>query len=116
MSLRSFLPFALVALAAASLAPACSNQGLGQACNIENNSADCEDGLVCVSKTELLGTSDICCPAEGSDVPSCTPGGLTGGATTGTATGTGGAGGTGGTGGMAGAGGTGGTGGQGGGL
>lgn len=103
MPLRFSLLLALLTLAAASLVPACSNQSEGQACNTDNGDVDCEEGLICVSKTKLLGNSDICCPVEGGDLPACVPGSLTGGA--------GGAGGTGGTGGTGGAGGAGGTGG-----
>lgn len=116
ISRRIFFPgFVLVALAAGLAFAACSNQGVGQACSIDNNSTDCEDGLVCVSKTELLGNADICCPPTGSDDPACTPGALTGGVGGGGgAGGEGGAGGAGGAGGQGGAGGAGGQGGAGG--
>jgi len=81
-------------LSVLSAVEGCSNQAIGQVCNVENGNADCEDGLVCRSKTELLGAADICCPSTITDNPACIPGGLTGGAATGT--GTGGEGGTGG--------------------
>jgi hypothetical protein len=106
ISRRLYRGFVLVVLATALGSAACANQGLGQACNIDNASADCEEGLVCVSRTELLGLSDICCPLTGSTDPACTPGALTGGV--------GGAGGAGGGGGAGGAGGAGGGGGEGG--
>jgi hypothetical protein len=72
----------LVALAAGLIAvllgPGCSNQGVGQQCSIDNQNTDCETGLVCVSKTELGGLSDICCPPSGSNDPACIPNVLTG--------------------------------------
>ena len=115
-SLRFFALSVLVALGAVFGFGGCSNQSLGQRCSIDNNNDDCQDGLVCVSKAELLGPSDICCPPGGSTHPACTPGALNegGGGGAGGAGGTGGAGGAGGTGGAGGAGGAGGTGGMGG--
>lgn len=74
---RLFPASVLVALSAGLIAvllgPACSNQGVGQQCSIDNENTDCDTGLVCVSKTELGGLSDICCPPSGSNDPACIP-------------------------------------------
>jgi hypothetical protein len=86
--------------------PACSNEAEGQACSVDNVNADCEDGLVCVSKSELNTQADICCKPSGSTNPACIPGNL--GSSSSSSSGEGGAGGAGGTGGTGGMGGTGG--------
>lgn len=112
-SYRYFLPLTLLGLAVALNLPACSNQSEGQVCNIENGNEDCEEGLTCISKTQLLGTSDICCPATGSTHPACIPdtatGGVSSSSSASSSSGAGGTGGTGGAGGSGGAGGQGGT-------
>ncbi len=93
----ALLGLSLVVLASAPFA--CSSQGEGQRCNVDNGNDDCEEGLVCTSSRELGGNADICCPASGtSNSPDCTKGGTTaagtGGGTTGVTTGGGMGGGT----------------------
>ena len=92
---------------ATALMPGCSNQAEGQACSIDNVNADCEDGLVCVSKTELDTQVDICCKPSGSTNPACIPGNLgSSSSSSSSSSGEGGAGGAAGSGGSAGAGGS----------
>jgi hypothetical protein len=110
ISLRLPLLSALIALGAALTVVACSNQGIGQQCNVDNGNVDCDDGLICTSRSQLLGLADICCPATGSNHPACVPGGLSSGQGGGSASSTGGVGGAGGTGGASGSGGAGSTG------
>ena len=114
----SRVAFAIVGLGivgAMALMPGCSNQVEGQSCSVDNVNADCEDGLVCVSKTELNTQVDICCKPSGSTNPACIPGNLgSSSSSSSSAGGGGGAGGVGGSGGTAGAGGAGGTAGAGG--
>jgi hypothetical protein len=99
------LPFAYFG----SLFGGCAAQGIGQPCSQLNNNDDCALGLVCTSKSVLMGSSDICCLPSGNTDPSCIPGTLgTGGGDGGLSTGGTGGTGVGGTGGT----GTGGTGGN----
>ncbi len=106
--------FVLGLCAAPTTIAACSNQAEGQACSVDNVNADCEEGLVCVSKTELDTLVDICCKPTGSTNPACIPGTLGSGSTGSGGAGNGGEGGQGGAGGAGGAGGVGGAGGAGG--
>jgi len=58
---------ALVLVAGIAIVVACSNQGEGEVCNIENDSDDCEQGLnlVCYPAGQLNNvTSDRCCPSD----------------------------------------------------
>jgi hypothetical protein len=103
-SLRSSIIVALLALfggAGLSLGSiACSNQGEGARCEIENADDDCQEGLVCTSAEQLGGNADICCPPGGvSENPACIPGGGSTTSTTTSSTSTGGGGGAGGEGG-----------------
>lgn len=95
---------------------ACSNQGEGARCEIENGDDDCQEGLVCTTAEQLGGNADICCPPGGvSENPACIPGGSSTTSTTTSTSSTGGGGGAGGAGGSGGgAGGAGGVGGAGG--
>jgi hypothetical protein len=81
----------------------CSNQSEGQACSVDNVNADCEDGLVCVTRTELNTQVDICCKPTGSTNPACIPGNL-GSSSSSSSSGAGGGGGAGGAGGSGGGG------------
>jgi len=107
--------FTLGLCAAFAVFAGCSNQAEGQACNVDNIDADCEEGLVCRSKTELDTLVDICCKPKDSDNPACIPGTLAGSSSSSSSSsgagggGAGGGGGTGGGGGGAGAGAGGGT-------
>ncbi len=112
----SRVAFAIVGLGifgATALMPGCSNQIEGQSCSVDNVNADCEDGLVCVPKTELNTQADICCKPSGSTNPACIPGNL-GSSSSSSSSGSGGEGGAGGSAGAGGKGGTGGVGGVGG--
>lgn len=80
------LPLLAATVAAAALFAACSQQGEGERCTIENGNDDCGEGLVCTSAEQLGGNADICCPPSGSEEPACIPGGLAGGATAATTT------------------------------
>ena len=64
--LRSFAVFSFVSALAVISAPGCSQQGEGERCDsTKNGDADCDDGLVCVKKGELVeGITDRCCPAD----------------------------------------------------
>jgi len=68
-ALRNFVALALVSAAVALGAPGCSQQGEGERCdNGKNGDADCESGLTCVVKSQLLeGITDRCCPAAGTE-------------------------------------------------
>jgi hypothetical protein len=71
--LRSFAVFAVVSAVAVLSMPGCSQQGEGQRCDPnKNGDADCESGLVCVSKGTLRDeTADgRCCAADGSSTDS----------------------------------------------
>jgi hypothetical protein len=52
-----------------AIATACSNQGEGERCEIENGDEDCDTsaGLICWPETQLRNaSSDRCCPADRS--------------------------------------------------
>lgn len=68
-ALRHFVALALVSAAVALGAPGCSQQGEGERCDSgKNGDADCESGLTCVVKSQLLeGITDRCCPAAGTE-------------------------------------------------
>ena len=68
-ALRSAVVFAFVSAIAALTVPGCSQQGEGERCDsAKNGDQDCDSGLTCVRKGELLeGITDRCCPAEGSE-------------------------------------------------
>ncbi len=53
---------ALAALAGALGAHGCSNYGEGERCELENNSDDCQDGLLCKQLTGVNGGR--CCPPD----------------------------------------------------
>lgn len=98
-ALRSLAAFAFVSAIAVLSAPGCSQQGEAERCDSEaNGNADCDDGLVCVSKNKLQEPiTDLCChsdPANDSSsrclrkVPSNTGGsGGSGGSNAGSSTG-----------------------------
>jgi hypothetical protein len=76
--LRSVAVFAFVSAVAVLSAPGCSQQGEGERCdNAKNGDLDCDGGLTCVRKGELLeGITDRCCPAAGTESDKrCTRGG-----------------------------------------
>jgi hypothetical protein len=66
-----------VSAAALPLAVACSNSAEGERCDVLSSNGgndDCQDGLVCTSKTDLNGaSSDLCCPPDRttSTTPQC---------------------------------------------
>jgi hypothetical protein len=68
-ALRSIAVFAFVSAVAVLSAPGCSQQGEGERCdNAKNGDLDCDGGLLCVRKSELLeGITDRCCPSEGTE-------------------------------------------------
>ena len=75
--LRSVAVFGFVAALALLSAPGCSQQGEGERCDsAKNGDLDCDSGLSCVKKAQLLeGITDRCCPAEGSETDKrCTRG------------------------------------------
>lgn len=94
-----FAGLSIVSLAALVLAVACSNQGEGERCEVQNGNEDCGSGLVCVpaNPTNLAGSSasefgyttvnppyddaDRCCPTNRASAkhPACTVVGNTGG-------------------------------------
>lgn len=52
-----------------AIGSACSNQGEGERCEIENNNDDCktDEGLLCYPEAQLKNAgSDRCCPADRS--------------------------------------------------
>jgi hypothetical protein len=56
---------------------ACSNNGEGERCQIDNVNDDCENGLVCLTKSQVnqgYNNSDRCCPPDRSTAthPACT--------------------------------------------
>lgn len=56
---------------------ACSNNGEGERCEVENNSDDCQDGLICLAASQVnlnYNNSDRCCPVDRSKAthPACT--------------------------------------------
>ena len=67
--LRSAAVFAFVSVIAVMSAPGCSQQGEGERCDsAKNGDADCDSGLACVKKGDLLeNITDRCCPAEGTE-------------------------------------------------
>jgi hypothetical protein len=67
--LRSAAVFAFVSAVAIMSAPGCSQQGEGERCDFfKNGDADCDSGLTCVKKIELLeNITDRCCPADGTE-------------------------------------------------
>jgi hypothetical protein len=68
-ALRSAAVFALVSAFAVLTVPGCSQQGEGERCDsAKNGDEDCDSGLTCVRKNELIeGITDRCCPAEGTE-------------------------------------------------
>ena len=58
-------PFGYLVLAL--LACACSRQAEGERCDPLNGDQDCEDGLICVSSSELdqIEQGALCCPPRG---------------------------------------------------
>jgi hypothetical protein len=99
---RLLAAIAFASFTAFLFAAGCGKQGEGERCDTQNNDDDCAEGLVCVSKSDLHGNADICCPPSGSTNPECIPSAGTtsttgaGGSGGGTTTSAGGAGGTGG--------------------
>ena len=68
-SRKKLVAFALSAsVAMVPLFVACSNNAEGERCDqLADNGGndDCQDGLVCTSKTDLNGaSSDLCCPPD----------------------------------------------------
>ena len=56
---------------------ACSNNGEGERCQVNNNDDDCEQGLVCLAASQVnpnYNSSDRCCPLDRSTAthPACT--------------------------------------------
>lgn len=52
-----------------AIGSACSNQGEGERCEVENNNDDCktDEGLLCYPEAQLKNAgSDRCCPADRS--------------------------------------------------
>jgi hypothetical protein len=88
--LRSLAAFSFLSTLIALAAPGCSQQGEGERCDKnKNGDLDCDSGLVCVKKNELIdNVTDRCCPAvEGSESDKrCTRGTATsvGGSSSGT--------------------------------
>jgi len=65
------------AVAAWVVLVACSNNGEGERCQVENNNDDCQDGLICLSKSNVnqgYNNGDRCCPVDRSTAthPACT--------------------------------------------
>lgn len=57
----------VVASVCIAIAGACSNQGEGERCEIENGNEDCKtsEGLICYRAEQLTNTdSDRCCPPD----------------------------------------------------
>jgi hypothetical protein len=75
--LRSAAFFAFTSvLVSALLAPGCSQQGEGERCdNLRAGDSDCDSGLICVPKGQLLeGITDRCCkPDRSYDDSRCAP-------------------------------------------
>jgi hypothetical protein len=65
-ALASLAPFAFFAGVAGLIASvACSNQGEGDFCSLQNGNNDCQSGLSCVAApglTGMAGTTTRCCP------------------------------------------------------
>jgi hypothetical protein len=88
--LRPAALFAFVSTLTVMSMPGCSQQGEGERCDsAKTGNADCNSGLTCVPKSELLEkTADRCCPADGTQTdsrcdrvgPGSTNGGSTGSA------------------------------------
>jgi hypothetical protein len=56
---------------------ACSNNGEGDRCQVNNNNDDCQDGLICLASSQVnpsYNNSDRCCPVDRtkSTHPACT--------------------------------------------
>ncbi|HYQ14442.1 MAG TPA: hypothetical protein VEQ58_01750 [Polyangiaceae bacterium] len=68
-ALRSAAVFAFVSAVAALAMPGCSQQGEGERCDSAKNAdADCDNGLTCIGKGDLLEhVTDRCCPAAGTE-------------------------------------------------
>ncbi len=68
-ALRSVLLASLVCGFTALLAPGCSQQGEGERCDkAKTQNSDCDSGLVCVARNQLVDRStDRCCPATPGD-------------------------------------------------
>ena len=66
-------------LAALAVAAACSNEGEGQPCSIDNGNDDCQDGYACVAPPNKNATNApyVCCPGAGQPptTPECTTNG-----------------------------------------
>jgi|GEM_PF-6126960 len=68
-ALRSVVVFAFLSTIAVLTVPGCAEQGEGERCDsTKNGDLDCDSGLTCVRKIELVdGTADRCCPAMGAE-------------------------------------------------
>jgi hypothetical protein len=83
-ALRRGFALGLVLLVTGLSAGGCSRQGEGERCDLAaNGDADCDEGLICLSK---VGNVDRCCPPQGAPigdsrcaVADAPPGGSTGG-------------------------------------
>jgi hypothetical protein len=75
-ALRSVAVLAVASALAALSAPGCSQQGEGERCEV---TTDCDSGLTCVAKGDLLeDITPLCCPAEGAETSErCTRKGVT---------------------------------------
>ena len=56
---------------------ACSNNGEGERCQVNNNNDDCADGLICLASSQVnpsYNSSDRCCPVDRTRAshPACT--------------------------------------------
>ena len=56
---------------------ACSNNGEGERCQVNNNDDDCEQGLICLASSQVnpsYNSSDRCCPIDRTTAshPACT--------------------------------------------
>jgi hypothetical protein len=93
---RSVAALAVASALAVLSAPGCSQQGEGERCDrvqANQTSSDCDSGLTCVARSELLeDLTDLCCPPEGQETNqrctrkggSTTTGGTSSGGTAGT--------------------------------
>lgn len=64
---RGIALFSIIA-AFVLIAAACSNQGEGERCEVDNRNEDCDTsaGLICYPAGQLNSSSDRCCPADRS--------------------------------------------------